>query len=47
VQGGLFSDEHVGAAGVAFVGVAAGVTVAGYALGNAADRRVTTIQIIH
>jgi hypothetical protein len=47
VQGGLFSDEHGAAAGVAFVGVMAGVTAAGYALGNAADRRTTTIQIIH
>jgi len=47
VQGGLFSNEHNGAAGAAFVGVMAGVTAAGYALGNAADRRTTTIQIIH
>ena len=47
VQGGLFSNEHNGAAGAAFVGVMAGVTAAGYALGNAADRRITTIQIIH
>ena len=47
VQGGLFSEEHEAAAGVAFVGVMAGVTAAGYALGNAADRRTTTIQIIH
>jgi hypothetical protein len=47
VQGGLFSDEHGTATGAAFVGVMAGVTAAGYALGNAADRRTTTIQIIH
>ena len=47
VQGGLFSEERNGATGAAFVGVMAGVTVAGYALGNAADRRTTTIQIIH
>jgi hypothetical protein len=43
----LFSDEHNTAAGAAFVGVMAGVTAAGYALGNAADRRTTTIQITH
>jgi hypothetical protein len=47
VQGGLFSDEHNTAAGAAFVGVMAGVTAAGYALGNVADRRTTTIQIVH
>jgi hypothetical protein len=47
VQGGLFSDERGGAAGAAFVGVIAGVTAAGYLVGNAADRRTTTIQIIH
>jgi hypothetical protein len=47
VQGGLFSDSHGRASGAAFVGVMAGVTAAGYALGNAADRRTTTIQIVH
>jgi hypothetical protein len=47
VQGGLFSDEHGTAAGAAFIGVMAGVTAAGYALGNAADRRTTTIHIVH
>jgi len=47
VQGGLFSNEHGTAAPAAFVGVMAGVTTAGYLLGNAADRRTTTIQIIH
>jgi hypothetical protein len=46
VQGGLFSNEHGTAAGVAFVGVMAGVTAAGYAVGNAADRRTTTSQIV-
>jgi hypothetical protein len=46
VQGGLFGDEHNVAAGTALVGVMAGVTAAGYAVGNAADRRTTTIQII-
>jgi len=47
VQGGLFSDDRGAAAGVALVSVMAGVTAAGYAVGNAADRRTTTIQIIH
>jgi hypothetical protein len=47
VQGGIFSDEHNGAAGAAFVGVMAGVTATGYVFGNAADRRTTKIQIIH
>jgi hypothetical protein len=47
VQGGPFGDESGGAAGAGMVGVMAGVTVAGYAVGNAADRRTTTIQIIH
>jgi hypothetical protein len=47
VQGGLFSDEHGTASGAALVGIMAGVTTAGYAVGNAADRRTTTIRIIH
>ena len=46
-QGGPFGDEGGGAAGAGMIGVMAGVTVAGYAVGNAADRRTTTIQIIH
>ena len=47
VQGGLFGDEHGTVAAAALVGMMAGVTAAGYAVGNAADRRTTTIQIIH
>ena len=46
-QGGPFGDEGSGAAGAGVIGVMAGVTAAGYAVGNAADRRTTTIQIIH
>ena len=46
VQGGLFGDEHKTAAGAGMVGVMAGVTAAGYAMGNAADRRTTTIRIV-
>jgi len=47
VQGGLFSNDHGSASAAAFVGVMGGVTAAGYLLGNAADRRTTTIQIVH
>jgi hypothetical protein len=47
VQGGPFGDEHGRVAGAALVGMMAGVTTAGYAMGNAADRRTTTIQIVH
>jgi hypothetical protein len=46
VQGGLFGDEHGTAAGAGMVGVMAGVTAAGYAMGNARDRHTTTIQIV-
>jgi hypothetical protein len=46
-QGGLFGNEHQTAAPVGMVAVMAGVTAAGYALGNAADRRTTTIRIVH
>jgi hypothetical protein len=45
-QGGLFGNEHQTAAPAGMVAVMAGVTAAGYAVGNAADRRTTTIQII-
>ena len=38
---------RVTAAGTALVSIMAGVTAAGYAVGNAADRRTTTIRIIH
>src|SRR5664279_1848672 len=41
-QGGPFGDYR--GAGVAMVAVMAGVTAAGYIVGNAADRRTTTIQ---
>jgi len=43
VQGGLFNDQNSAGAGVGLVGVMAAVTVAGYAVGNAADRRTTSI----
>ena len=46
-QGGLFGDEHGTAAGAGMIGVMAAVTAAGYAIGNARDRRTTTIRIVH
>ena len=47
VQGGVLGDEHGTAGGTALVGMMAGFTTAGYAVGNAADRRTTTIRIVH
>ena len=47
VQGGLFGNDHQTAAPGSMVAVMAGVTAAGYALGNARDRRTTTIRIVH
>ena len=46
-QGGLFGNEHQTAAPAGMVAVMAGVTAAGYIVGNAADRRTTTIRIVH
>lgn len=47
VQGGLFSEGRSRVSGAALVSVMAGATAAGYAVGNAADRRTTTVRIIH
>jgi hypothetical protein len=47
VQGGVLGDEHGTASGTALAGMMAGLTTAGYAVGNAADRRTTTIRIVH
>lgn len=47
MHGGPFDDDHGRASGAAFVAVMAGVTTAGYMVGNASDRRTTTIQVIH
>jgi hypothetical protein len=44
---GLSRDDQGAAGGVAALAVLAGVTAAGYAMGNARDRRTTTIRIIH
>jgi hypothetical protein len=46
-QGGLFNDQYSAGAGAAGIGVVAAITAAGYAVGNARDRRTTTIQIVH
>ncbi|MBZ5583196.1 MAG: hypothetical protein LAQ30_13525 [Acidobacteriia bacterium] len=46
IQGGLFNNNHQNAAAVAFVGIWAGGTVAGYFVGNAADRRWTPVEIV-
>jgi len=40
------SPNHAGRAAGIFVGVAGGATAGGYLLGNAADRRSTTIEIV-
>jgi hypothetical protein len=47
MQGGLFGNDHQTAAPASMLAVMAGVTAAGYALGDAADRRTMTIRIIH
>jgi hypothetical protein len=44
---GLSRDDRGAAGSVGAVSVMAGVTAAGYAVGNIADRRTTTIRIIH
>jgi hypothetical protein len=44
---GLSRDDQGAANGIAAVVVLAGATAAGYLTGNAADRRTTTIRIIH
>ncbi len=46
IQGGIFGNEHPGAAGAALTGITAGGTVAGYLVGNRADRRSTTYEIL-
>jgi hypothetical protein len=46
IQGGPLGDERPVAAGVAFAGIAVGVTAAGYVVGNQADRRSTTYEIL-
>jgi hypothetical protein len=46
IQGGIFGNEHQGAAVGALIGITAGGTVAGYFIGNSADRHTTTIEIV-
>src|ERR1035437_6622374 len=47
VQRGVLGDDHGTASGTALVGMMAGLTTADYAVGNAGDRRNTTIRIVH
>ncbi len=46
VSGGIFSNDHQGAAAATFIGIWGGGTVGGYLLGNAADKRWTPVEII-
>jgi hypothetical protein len=46
INGGILNDNHPALAATALFGIAAGGTVAGYLVGNAADRRTVTIQIV-
>lgn len=46
VQGGIFNTDHQGAAAATFAGILAGGTAAGYLIGNAADRKSMTIQVV-
>ncbi len=46
VQGGLFSNNHQGAAAATFFGIIAGASAGGYFIGNAGDRKSVTIQVL-
>lgn len=46
IQGGLFGNQHQGAAAAACIGIAAAGTVGGYLAGNAADRQSTMIEVL-
>jgi len=46
IQGGLFDNNNPAGAAAAFIGIGAVGGIGGYALGNAADRRAVTIEII-
>jgi hypothetical protein len=44
---GLFGQNHNGGkAAAAFIGITGAFTAGGYFLGNAADRKTTTIEIV-
>jgi hypothetical protein len=46
IQGGILANKHGAGAEAAFIGIAAGGAVAGYLVGNRADRRSTTYEIL-
>jgi len=46
ISGGILSNNNPAGATAALIGITAGVTTAGYLLGNAADRRSETIEIL-
>ena len=46
VQGGLFSNNNQGKAAATFAGIIAGATVGGYLIGNAADRKSVTVEVV-
>ena len=46
VEGGILSTDHQGAAAAAFAGIAIASTAGGYFIGNAADRKSVTIQVV-
>jgi hypothetical protein len=46
IQGGVLSNNHPAVATAAFIGIAAGGTVAGYLMGSRADRRSTIYEIL-
>jgi hypothetical protein len=46
IQGGLFNHQNEGAATAAFIGIPVALTTAGYFLGNAADRKSVTVEVL-
>lgn len=46
IQGGLFNNHNPGGATAAFVGIPVALTTAGYFLGNAADRKSVTVEVL-
>ena len=46
LEGGIFGNKHDAAAGTAFFGITAAGTVAGYFIGNAADKHWTAVEIL-
>ncbi|MGD0869969.1 MAG: hypothetical protein ABSB88_10490 [Bryobacteraceae bacterium] len=46
IEGGLLSNNHDAAAGTALIGITIGGAVAGYFVGNAADKHWTAVEIL-